>query len=101
MKKTSQKSLHKVDTMSVRAVALVNRITRHANRSGEGLDGFGFRTVGGNGFDKARDGKCVADAARFANKMEFAVFAAERNRDAHQGGDARTVNLWNTVKNDD
>ena len=65
---------------------------------GEG-GGFGFE--GGDGFDEAGDGEGVADAAVAANQAEGAAFAGELDGDAHQGGDAGTVDLRDAVEDDD
>src|SRR5258706_213636 len=65
------------------------------------LQGGGFGFEGGDGFDEAGDGEGVADAAMAADEAEHAAFAGELDGDAHQRGDARAVDLGNTVQNDD
>jgi hypothetical protein len=65
---------------------------------GEG-GGFGFE--GGDGFDEAGDGEGVADAAMATDEAQGAAFAGELDGDAHEGGDAGTVDLGDTVEDDD
>jgi hypothetical protein len=65
------------------------------------LRGFGEGVEGGNGFDQARDGKGIEDAARFADEVEDATFATEGDGHADERGDAGAVNLRNAVEIDD
>ena len=69
-------------------------------QSGE-LAGGGERVEGRDGFDQARDGESVADAAGLADEMKRAAFARERNRNAYQRGDAGAVDLRDAVQIDD
>jgi len=59
------------------------------------------RFESGDGFDKARHGEGVADPAGFANQMKHSAFASERNRNAHQRGDAGAIDLWDAVQVND
>jgi len=62
----------------------------------------GESVEGGDGFDEAGDGESVADAARLTDKMKGAPNASQRNRNAHERGDAGAVNLRHAVEvNDD
>src|SRR5437879_104706 len=61
--------------------------------------GFGFE--GGDGFDEAGDGECVANAALAADQTEHAAFAGEFDGDAHQRGNSGAVDLGNAVQDDD
>jgi len=61
----------------------------------------GERFERGDGFDQARDGEGVADAAGFTNEMQHSAFAGERNRNAHQRGDAGAIDLRDAVQVND
>jgi len=67
----------------------------------EARRGSGVGVVRRDGFDQASDGEGVADASGAANEMNRAAFPRELNGDAHQGGDAGAVDLWNAVEIDD
>src|SRR2546429_5373037 len=64
----------------------------------EGFEGFGFGVERGNGFDQARDGERVANAAGFADEMKLAAFAAKRYGNAHERRDAGAVNLRDAIE---
>ena len=57
--------------------------------------------MSGDGFDEASDGEGVADTAGFTDEAENAAFATEGDGDANERRDAGTVNLWDTVEDDD
>jgi len=63
-------------------------------------EGGGFSFEGGDGFDEARDGERIADAALTTDEVERAGFAGETDGNTHQGGDAGAVNLGNVVEDD-
>ena len=54
-----------------------------------------------DGFDQTGDGESVTDAPGFANQMELAAFAIERDGHANQCGDAGAVDLRNPVEIND
>jgi hypothetical protein len=54
-----------------------------------------------DGFDETGDREGIADAAGLADEMKRAAFAGERNRDAHQRGDAGAVDLRDAVQVND
>src|SRR5260370_25867626 len=70
------------------------------NDLSEVLQGGGFGFEGGDGCDEAGDGEGVADAAVAADQAEHAAFAGELDGDAHQRGDAGTVDLRDAVQDD-
>lgn len=72
------------ETRWIRTPSQTEREAGEILRLGEGLQGFGFGIVSGDGFDKARDGEGIADAAGFADEAQDAAFAAERDGHAHQ-----------------
>jgi len=55
----------------------------------------------GDGFDEASDRKGVADPTGFADEVEDATFARQRNRNADQRGDAGAVNLRDAIEVND
>ena len=72
-----------------------------ARRSGEVREGGGFGFERGDGFDEARDGEGIADAARAADEAEDTAFAGQLDGDAHQRRNAGAVNLWDAVQDHD
>jgi len=72
-----------------------------ARRSGEVREGGGFGFERGDGFDEARDGEGIADAARAADQAQHAAFAGQLDGDAHQRGDAGAIDLRDTVQDHD
>src|SRR5262245_51487049 len=90
-----------------RAVAAMAEISKSARTDdspicyGCCLAEFGGGSVsveGGNGFDKAGHGEGVTYAAGLADEVEGTADAGQRNRNAHERGDAGTVNLWNSIE---
>lgn len=71
-----------------------------ARRLEAGL-GLGFVVEGGDGFDEARDGEGVADAASATDKMKRAALLGERDGELDEDGDAGAVNLRDVVEVDD
>src|SRR6266478_5749607 len=71
-----------------------------ARRSGEVREGGGFGFERGDGFDEARNGEGVADAARAADQTQHAAFSGELNRDAHQRRNAGAVDLGDAIQDD-
>ena len=66
----------------------------------EASGGGGFAVEGRDGFDEARDGEGVANAAGTADEVEPAALARQRNGELHEGRDAGTVNLRDVVQVD-
>ena len=62
--------------------------------------GGGFAVEGGDGFDEARDGEGVANAAGATDEVEPAAFARQRNGELHEGRDAGAVDLRDVVEID-
>lgn len=60
-----------------------------------------FGIEGGDGFDEARDGKGVADAAGATDEVQPAALAGEGNGEFDEGRDAGAIDLWNIVEVDD
>src|SRR5205085_8472919 len=58
----------------------------------------GFGVEGGDGFDQARDGEGVADAAGSANQAQDAAVARELNGNTHEGREAGAVNLRRAIQ---
>ena len=67
----------------------------------ESLEGLRFGVESGDGFDEAGDCEGVADAAGFADEMELAVFAAEREGHANERRNSGAVDGRHTVQHDD
>jgi hypothetical protein len=68
---------------------------------GEVGESGGFGVEGGDGFDEAGDGERIADAAMAADEVQSAGFAGKADGNAHQRGDAGTVDLRNVIEDDD
>src|SRR6516162_4399530 len=55
--------------------------------------GGGYRLKRGNGLDEAGDRQRVANSSLAAHQMQTAALASQRDRQLHEGRDARTVDL--------
>src|SRR5260221_5213253 len=75
----------------------INTIGRWSNE----LGGFGERVEGRDGFDQASDGEGIENAAGFADEMQDAAFANQRNGHTNERGDAGAVNLRDAVEIND